>query len=297
MSSYTLRLLALFMFTLPLTAVHASQDDLSGTPCNQEEEHLTSHARFESQPTPSDTEVEAHPTELGQDATPNAAFENNTSITSSHKTILPTIEDDGFVSVEKHEKIVATFHINGGMFDTLVIPHSTMPYTEITLSNCTCFNPFCSSSFQNNSVLTRIVLNNSYLNLRNFEEKLGEGCGNLSHIDLQKFSDVSVDGQTIITPERFAQLAHPDVLQRILSGKCELYISNEEREGECYSLDEMKDRFLSSVLHLRSLTKAKETVSTYQAIIDTLSTGVSCLDPSALAGVGFRAAITAYTGM
>jgi hypothetical protein len=206
-------------------------------------------------------------------------------------------EDEEFVSVAPQINIPPKVSISGGMFSAFALPQSTMPYTSITLAGCICFSSLDPNTFQLNSALTRIILTNSQLNLRQFEENLGENCPNLSHIDLQGFIDVSVEGQPIITPERFAQIAHPCLLQRVLSENCKLYISHPKRSNECYLLEEMKERFLSSVLQLRSLTKAKETISMYQSVIDMLSTRVERKDLSALATAGIKAAFTAYTGM
>jgi hypothetical protein len=65
----------------------------------------------------------------------------------------------------------------------------------------------------------------------------------------------------------------------------------------CYQLDDMKERFLTSILHLRSLTKAKETVTTYQVLIDMITAGASKLDPAQLAAAGGKALFNAYTGL
>lgn len=260
---------------------------------------LESHARFHADPAlvdaPNNDET---PTEIGRQALPNSTFAARpTTYTSIEESLKDSEkEDDGFISVEKQAKIKATIQIVGGMFDTLTLPHSTMPYTEIELSHCTCFNPLDQSTFQNNPELSSITLRNSHLNLRNFVENLGEKCTSLIHIDLQGFVDVSATEQPIITPERLAQIAHPDLLQRILRGVCTVFISHPDRQTECYTLEEMKEPFLSSILHLRSLTKAKETLSTYQRLIDMLTAGVSKLEPTQLAAAGGRVLLGVYTG-
>ena len=264
-----------------------------------------SQARFavEEEVPDADESHDGTATEVAQSALQNTTFAAGIIATSPPPTPAKPNEADKaskeeeFISVEPQALVPSTLHINGGMFDALVIPNSTMPYTTITLSNCTCFNPLDPTTFQNNPALTRIVFSNSQLNFRQFEEKFGEGCGNLTYIDLQNFSDVSVEGQSIMTPERFAQIAHPCLLQRVLSEKCVVLISYPDRPTEYYKLDEMKERFLSSILQLRSLTKAKETISVYQSLVEMLTNGVSKLDPTQLAAAGVRAAITACTGI
>lgn len=261
-----------------------------------------SHARFHADESLVDGDEpnnDETPTEISRQVFPNATFGARTSTYTSVEELLKDSEkeEDGFISVEKQAKIKPTLQIVGGMFDTITFPHSTMPFVEIELSNCTCFNPLDPSTFQNNSELSKIALTYSQLNLRYFEEKLGENCPTLLHIDLQGFVDVSVTEQPIITPERFAQIAHPDLLQRILRGVCKVFISRPDRPVECYTLEEMKEPFLSSILHLRSLTKAKETLSTYQRLIDMLTTGASKLDPAQLAAAGGRVLLGVYTGI
>lgn len=212
-------------------------------------------------------------TEIEKSAVQNDTFATQmptTSIPAVGQTKTTEIEEDGFISVECHLRVNPTFRLVGGMFDTLTLPQSTMPFTEIELSYCTCFTPLDATQFHHNSEVVRIILSHSQFNLRHFEEKLGENCPKLTHIDLQGFVDVSVAEQPIITPERFAQIAHPDLLQRILCGNCNVLISNGDRPSESYSLEEMKERFLSSILQLRSLTKARETISTYQTLIDMI---------------------------
>lgn len=227
-----------------------------------------SQARFEPDPLKDDEEAS---TEVAQTTLQNTPF-----------------DEKEFVSIEAQKKVPVTIHVNGGMFDQLAIPHSTMLYAEITLVNCSCFHPLDPSTFQNNSELTRVVFNGSNLNLRQFEEKFGEDCVNLTYIDLQRFVDVSVKEQPLMTPERFAQIAHPCLLQRILGGHCIVLISRPDipeecYKEECYKLEEMKEKFLSSVLQLRSLTKAKETLSIYQTLIDMISIGASKLGSAQLA--------------
>lgn len=307
MVSYTLRLLILLTFALSFNALNASEQHFDDGESDAGSDHAKSQARFEAPQNPRDDDAEDTPTEIGQGATPNATCAHKTGAENSppealqtkpspYKEVVPS-EADGFISVEKQARIPATLQIKGGMFDTLSLPNSSMPYTEIMLLNCTCFGPLDPSQFQNNPELRILSLTGSQLNLRHFEEKLGEKCANLSQINLQGFTDVSAEGQTMITPERFAQLAHPDILQRILSGQCTLFISHPEGDNECYGIDEMKEKFLSSILQLRSLRKAEETVSTYQRIVEMLKTGVGSIDPSALASSGVRAAINACTGI
>lgn len=239
------------------------------------------------------------PTVIGRQVFPNTTFAARPATFRSveEPSKESEKEEDGFISVEKQTKIKPTLKIVGGMFDTLTFPHSTMPYTEIVLSHCTCFNPLDPSTFQNNSELSKISLKNSQLNLRYFIENLGENCPSLTDIDLQGFVDLSATEQPIITPERFAQIVHPDLLQRILRGVCNVFISRPDRPVDCYTLEEMKEPFLSSILHLRSLAKAKETLSTYQRLIDMLTTGASKLDPAQLAAAGGRVLLGVYTGI
>ncbi|QOL19619.1 hypothetical protein [Candidatus Bodocaedibacter vickermanii] len=205
--------------------------------------------------------------------------------------------EEEFVNVPEQAKILPEFSIVGGMYDALDIPNSTMPYTAITLANCTCNNPLDPSTFQNNSALVRINLSGSQLNFRYFEEKFGAGCLSLTHINLMGTIDGSVDGYPIITPERFAQLAHPDILQRILHGQCSLFISHPERVGGYYIVPEMQKKFLSSILQLRSLNKAKETLSTYQSLINMLRSGIEGIDPRAVAAAGANVAFKVCTGL
>lgn len=261
---------------------------------------VESHARFhvdaalvdDDEPNNDET-----PTEIGRQALPNSRFAARPAIFTSVEETSKESEEDGFISVEKQAKIKPTLKIVGAMFDTLTFPHSTMPYAEIELSHCTCFNPLDPSTVQNNPELLKITLRHSHLNLRNFVENFGENCPSLIHIDLQDSMDLSVTKQPIVAPERFAQIAHPDLLQRILRGACTLYISHPDRQTECYALEEMKEPFLSSILQMRSLSKSKETLSTYQRLIDMLTTGASKLDPAQLAAAGGRVLLGVYTGL
>lgn len=170
MLSYTLRLLILFAFSLSFNILYASEQNLEDLDSDIESEHLISQARFEYQHTPRENgdEAEAPPTGIGQDATPNATFASNANTTPPKAADIEKEEE--FISVPKHTTMLAKFSIVGRMFDTLVIPLSTMPYTEITLSGCSCFNPLNPNDFQNNPSLTHIILNASQLNLRLFEE-------------------------------------------------------------------------------------------------------------------------------
>jgi hypothetical protein len=284
--------------------------------CTASESHLAESEHSEGGSTPSqsrarfaasssDDEIdESHDgtaTEVAQSALQNNTFASRIIPTSPPPSTLKAAAKDQneeeFISVSPQVLVPPTIHINGGMFEDLIIPRSTMWYTKITVSNCTCFNPLDPTTFQNNPALTHISLSSSQLNLRQFEEKFGEGCGNLTCIDLQDFSDVSVTEQPLMTPERFAQIAHPCLLQRVLSENCVVLISHPERPVEPYKLDEMKERFLSSILQLRSLTKAKETISAYQSLIELLTNGVSKLDPTQLAAAGGRVLLSVYTGM
>lgn len=258
-----------------------------------------SQARFAAASHSDDEDDEPHDgtaTETGQPRSANTTFAHKAGAENPHLAAVE-LEEQEFITVPTHANVLSEISISGGMFDTLVIPNSTMPYTAITLSNCTCYNPLDPEIFQKNLVLVRIILNGSQLNFRDFEEKFGEGCSNLSHINLLNASDVSVDGYSIITPERFAELAHPDVLQRILCGRCEVFISHPTRERAPYTLEEMKEKFLSSILQLRSLAKAKETLSTYQTVIEMLRTGVNKIDPTQLAAAGGRVLLGACTGL
>ncbi len=240
---------------------------------------VESHARFHFDAALVDGDEpnnDETPTEIGRQALPNSTFAARTTIVdeASKKS---EKEEDGFISVEKQAKIKPTLKIVGGMFDTITFPHSILPYTDIELSHCTCFNPLDPSAFKNNPVLSSIILRNSQLNLRYFIENLGENCPILIHIDLQGFVDLSATEQPIVTPERFAQIAHPDLLKRILSGVCTLYISHPDRQTEGYTLDEIKESFLFSIIQMRSLSKSKKTLSTYQRLIDMLTTGAGKL--------------------
>lgn len=219
-------------------------------------------------------------------------------------------DTEEFVTVPVQAKISPEFSIVGGMYDALDIPNSTMPYTVLTLANCTCNNPLDPSTFQNNSALVHINLSGSQLNFRDFEEKFGAGCFSLNCIDLRNTVDSSVAGYPIITPERFAQLAHPDILQRILNGQCRLFISHPEREREgkeereekeelqrgCYTVSEMQPKILFSILQLRSLNKAKEPLSAYQSLINMLRSGIEGIDPRAVAAASANVAFKVCTG-
>lgn len=254
-----------------------------------------SHARF-AQPSDGDDDDEA------AESTPqNATFATQVLPSAAATTggADQAKEDDTeeYVNVPTQAKISPEFSIVGGMFDALVVPDSTMPYTVITLSGCICQALLAPSTFQNNSALVRINLSGSQLNFRDFEEKFGEGCLSLTHINLLGTIDGSVEGYPIITPERFAQLAHPDILQRILHGQCSLSISHPTREGGCYTVSEMKEKFLSSILQLRSLNKAKETLSTYQSLINMLRSGIEGIDPRAVAAAGANVAFKVCTGL
>ncbi len=284
-------------------------DDQSSADCTPAETPTESRARFASH---SDDEVDDTHDGTAESPPQNATFAARAgtappSTASTHPEQTPpaaaaaaqsNAEDiEEYVNVPKQAKILPEFSIVGGMFDALVIPISTMPYTAITLSGCSCQALLDPSTFQNNLALVRINLNGSQLNFRDFEEKFGEGCLNLNCIDLMNTIDSSVVGYLIITPERFAQLAHPDILQRILHGHCSLSISHPAREGECYTVPEMQEKFLSSILQLRSLNKAKETLSAYGKLIEMLRAGVEGIDPKALAAAGGRAVFKVYTGV
>lgn len=149
--------------------------------------------------------------------------------------------------------------------------------------------------FSKQSRFTHLVLTDSHLNFSGSEEKIGEGCPNIVHIDLRGCSDLSVGNQAPITPERFAQLTHPDVLLRILSAQCQLLILNPERYEECYTVEEMKAKFLQSVVESRSVQKSQEGI--YQRIMAILAAGISEFDPTKVAGFGIRAIIKAGTGI
>jgi hypothetical protein len=217
-------------------------------------------------------------------------------------TIIPIVTTPSkallLADVDEYVNVTNTqpgFTINDGMFTTLIIPESITPYKMISLVRCVCFNSLDPSSFQNNLALTHIILTGSHLNFLGSEEKLGEGCPKLEHIDLRGTADLSIDKDTPITPERFAQLIHPDVLLRILSAQCNVSILNPEHEGTCYTVDEMKAKFLRSVVELRSAQKSQEGI--YQRIMAVLAAGINEFDHTKLAGVGVRAAIKACTGI
>lgn len=213
-------------------------------------------------------------------------------LVTQQKPIQQDDETMGFVTVANTQP---EFTISDATFRTLTIPQPISPFTHIVILGCTCFNPIDSASFQNNPVLTHLVLKNSHLNFAANEEKLGEGCSKLEHIDLRGTADRSIDKDNPITPERFAQLIHPDVLLRILNKKCTVLILNPAEEETCYTLDEMKPKFLQSVTELRSSQESQKSV--YQQIIAILSKGIKEFDSANLAGFGVRAAIKAYTGM
>jgi hypothetical protein len=212
-------------------------------------------------------------------------------VTTPNKA-LPLTDVEEYVNVTNTQP---EFAITDGMYRTLNIPESSTPYTKITLIRCVCFNSIDPASFQNNPELTHLIFTGSHLNFSGSEEKLGEECPNLVHIDLRGTADISIDKDTPITPERFAQLIHPDVLLRILSSQCNVSILNPKREGSCYTVDEMKAKFLQSVVELCSAQKSQEGIS--QRIMAVLSAGINEFDHTKLAGVGVRAAIKACTGI
>lgn len=232
------------------------------------------------------------------DASPNGTFAAPSPDSAAPHKPAQLEEASLLADVEEYVNVASTqpgFNINDGMFAILMIPESTTPYKKISLVRCVCFNPLNPSSFQNNPELTHIILTDSHLNLLGSEEKLGEGCPKLEHIDLRNTVDLSIDKDTPITPGRFAQLAHPDLLLRILSAQCKVSILNPEHEGTCYTVDEMKAKFLRSVVELRSAQKSQEGI--YQRIMTVLAAGINEFDLKQLLGVSMRAAIKAGTGI
>lgn len=277
----------------------ASRTDLAdqGNDSDAESNHTTSTPIFGHETEAPFTSV---PKSSSQELSANADVPRNDTFTAPSDSLAappqkPTQSDNdtmGFVTVATAKP---AFKICDCMYKTLSIPEPTTPYTSIEIVRCMCFTAFNPASFQNNPDLTHLVLTDSHLNFSGSEEKIGEGCPNIVHIDLQGCSDLSVGNQAPITPERFAQLAHPDVLLRILSAQCQLLIKNPERSEECYTVEEMKAKFLQSVVEWRSVQKSQEGI--YQRIMAILAAGISEFDPTKVAGFGVRAIIKAGTGI
>jgi hypothetical protein len=229
---------------------------------------------------------------IADDAITNDTFAMSyPSLTTSLKPTQSEDEGMGFVTVTNAK---AEFMIKDTTFKTLIIPEPISPFKKIMIIQCTCYNSIDAASFQNNPELTHLILTGSYINWGGSEEKLGEGCP-LEYIDLKGTVDISIDKEAPITPERFAQLIHPDILLRILNAQCELFILNPTTVGMCYSVDEMREKFLRSLVERRSDLKSQEGI--YQTLIGLLPDRVKDIDPSKVVGLGVRAAFTACTGI